>query len=60
MGFLVSYIFKGRFFFVVLHHIFYLALVYGHREIAVQFNADVADGMPWKFIPTQREVPFLL
>lgn len=30
------------------------------REIAVQFNADVADGMPWKFIPTQREVPFLL
>ncbi|KAL2523041.1 Cytochrome [Forsythia ovata] len=26
------------------------------REIAVQFNADVADGMPWKFVPTQREV----
>ncbi|KAK4376605.1 hypothetical protein RND71_002901 [Anisodus tanguticus] len=26
------------------------------REIAVQFNADVADDMPWKFIPTQREV----
>ncbi|XP_066369142.1 cytochrome c oxidase assembly protein COX11, mitochondrial-like [Miscanthus floridulus] len=26
------------------------------REIIVQFNADVADGMPWKFIPTQREV----
>ncbi|XP_031385757.1 cytochrome c oxidase assembly protein COX11, mitochondrial isoform X1 [Punica granatum] len=26
------------------------------REIAVQFNADVADGMPWKFTPTQREV----
>ncbi|XP_031285713.1 cytochrome c oxidase assembly protein COX11, mitochondrial isoform X2 [Pistacia vera] len=25
------------------------------REIVVQFNADVADGMPWKFIPTQRE-----
>lgn len=23
----------------------------------MQFNADVADGMPWKFIPTQREVP---
>ncbi|RYR08279.1 hypothetical protein Ahy_B05g075878 [Arachis hypogaea] len=21
----------------------------------VQFNADIADGMPWKFIPTQRE-----
>ncbi|KAF3444272.1 hypothetical protein FNV43_RR13962 [Rhamnella rubrinervis] len=27
-----------------------------NREIVVQFNADVADGMPWKFIPTQREV----
>ncbi|XP_024021077.1 cytochrome c oxidase assembly protein COX11, mitochondrial [Morus notabilis] len=26
------------------------------REIVVQFNADVADGMPWRFIPTQREV----
>ncbi|KAJ4974290.1 hypothetical protein NE237_007464 [Protea cynaroides] len=26
------------------------------REIVVQFNADVADGMQWKFIPTQREV----
>lgn len=26
------------------------------REIIVQFNADVADGMPWKFLPTQREV----
>ncbi|PKI78634.1 hypothetical protein CRG98_001011 [Punica granatum] len=26
------------------------------REIAVQFNADVADGMQWKFTPTQREV----
>ncbi|XP_073151631.1 cytochrome c oxidase assembly protein COX11, mitochondrial [Henckelia pumila] len=26
------------------------------REIIVQFNADVADGMPWKFVPTQREV----
>lgn len=25
----------------------------------VQFNADVADGMPWKFIPTQREVLLL-
>ncbi|RVW41740.1 Cytochrome c oxidase assembly protein COX11, mitochondrial [Vitis vinifera] len=25
------------------------------REIVVQFNADVADGMQWKFIPTQRE-----
>lgn len=27
-----------------------------NREIVVQFNADVADGMPWKFVPTQREV----
>ncbi|WCJ33305.1 cytochrome c oxidase assembly protein CtaG / Cox11 family [Euphorbia peplus] len=26
------------------------------REIVVQFNADVADGMQWKFISTQREV----
>ncbi|WVZ07503.1 hypothetical protein V8G54_020849 [Vigna mungo] len=26
------------------------------QEIVVQFNADVADGMQWKFIPTQREV----
>ncbi|KAK9094459.1 hypothetical protein Scep_025928 [Stephania cephalantha] len=26
------------------------------REIVVQFNADVADGLQWKFIPTQREV----
>ncbi|XP_021760379.1 cytochrome c oxidase assembly protein COX11, mitochondrial-like [Chenopodium quinoa] len=26
------------------------------REIMVQFNADVADGMQWKFTPTQREV----
>lgn len=26
------------------------------REVVVQFNADVSDGMPWKFIPTQREV----
>ncbi|GLT95802.1 hypothetical protein SLE2022_134640 [Rubroshorea leprosula] len=26
------------------------------REIVVQFNADVSDGMEWKFIPTQREV----
>ncbi|KAG5228129.1 hypothetical protein OIU78_009640 [Salix suchowensis] len=26
------------------------------REIAVKFNADVGDGMPWKFAPTQREV----
>ncbi|KAL7608916.1 hypothetical protein Lser_V15G12093 [Lactuca serriola] len=27
-----------------------------NREIVVHFNADVSDGMPWKFIPTQREV----
>lgn len=26
------------------------------RQIVVQFNADIADGMPWKFTPTQREV----
>jgi len=22
----------------------------------VQFNADIADGMQWKFVPAQREV----
>ncbi|KAJ7566833.1 hypothetical protein O6H91_02G120400 [Diphasiastrum complanatum] len=26
------------------------------RELVVQFNADVADGMPWRFTPSQREV----
>ena len=26
----------------------------------MQFNADVADGMQWKFTPTQREVCFRL
>lgn len=26
------------------------------RQIVVQFNADIADGLPWKFAPTQREV----
>ncbi|KAK9811383.1 hypothetical protein WJX72_002970 [[Myrmecia] bisecta] len=26
------------------------------REITVSFNADVSDGMPWKFVPTQRSV----
>ncbi|KAF8102655.1 hypothetical protein N665_0197s0019 [Sinapis alba] len=26
------------------------------REIVVQFNAGVADGMQWKFTPTQTEV----
>ncbi|KAK9094478.1 hypothetical protein Scep_025947 [Stephania cephalantha] len=33
-----------------------LHLVCDYREIVVQFNADVADGLQWKFIPTQREV----
>lgn len=27
-----------------------------YREITVQFNADVSDGLQWKFIPTQRQV----
>eukprot|EP00850_Spirogloea_muscicola_P015434 SM000118S25577 [mRNA] locus=s118:124652:126237:+ [translate_table: standard] len=26
------------------------------RELVVHFNADVADGMPWRFHPSQREV----
>ena len=26
------------------------------RQITVSFNADVNDGMPWKFQPTQRSV----
>merc|ERR1712137_930419 len=26
------------------------------RSILVEFNADVTDGMPWKFRPTQRAV----
>ena len=26
------------------------------REITISFNADVNDGMPWKFHPTQRSV----
>ncbi|KAF7144323.1 hypothetical protein RHSIM_Rhsim05G0054900 [Rhododendron simsii] len=30
------------------------------REIVVQFNADVADGMPRKFIHTQREVLYFI
>jgi len=25
-------------------------------EIVVQFNADIADGMPWKVVSTQKEV----
>lgn len=32
---------------------------YVSRELVVQFNADVADGMPWKFTPTQREVSMI-
>nr|VDD16684.1 unnamed protein product [Brassica rapa] len=34
----------------------YYTSVSKNREIVVQFNADVADGMQWKFTPTQREV----
>ncbi|XLR27311.1 hypothetical protein S83_055211, partial [Arachis hypogaea] len=30
--------------------------ILSNLEIIVQFNADIADGMPWKFTPTQREV----
>jgi cytochrome c oxidase assembly protein subunit 11 len=26
------------------------------RELTVTFNADVSDGLPWKFVPTQRSV----
>jgi cytochrome c oxidase assembly protein subunit 11 len=26
------------------------------RELTVSFNADVTDGLPWKFVPTQRAV----
>ena len=26
------------------------------RQLTVTFNADVSDGMPWKFRPTQRSV----
>ena len=28
----------------------------GDREIIVQFNADVAGGLPWRFKPGQREI----
>ncbi|KAG2241406.1 hypothetical protein Bca52824_096610 [Brassica carinata] len=46
---------------VPLYRTFCQATGYGgtvqHKEeIVVQFNADVADGMQWKFTPTQREV----
>jgi len=26
------------------------------RKVTVSFNADVADGMPWRFVPAQRSV----
>lgn len=26
------------------------------REVTVTFNADVTDGMPWRFVPAQRSV----
>ncbi|EFN54189.1 hypothetical protein CHLNCDRAFT_31751 [Chlorella variabilis] len=26
------------------------------RQVTVYFNSDVADGMPWRFVPTQRSV----
>ena len=26
------------------------------RELTVTFNADVNDGMPWRFLPSQRAV----
>ena len=26
------------------------------RDVTVSFNADVADGMPWRFVPAQRSV----
>ncbi|KFM23280.1 Cytochrome c oxidase assembly protein ctaG [Auxenochlorella protothecoides] len=26
------------------------------RQLTVSFNADVSDGMPWKFVPTQRSI----
>ena len=26
------------------------------RNITITFNADVADGLPWRFVPTQRSV----
>jgi cytochrome c oxidase assembly protein Cox11 len=40
------------------HYFLIKAVQFVFRDITVQFNADVADGMPWKFIPTQREVGF--
>lgn len=26
------------------------------RTLTVTFNADVSDGMPWRFVPTQRSI----
>lgn len=33
-----------------------LCMSNAEREITVYFTADAADGMPWKFRPTQRMV----
>jgi cytochrome c oxidase assembly protein subunit 11 len=30
------------------------------REITVTFNADVNDGMPWRFLPSQRAVKVMV
>ena len=27
-----------------------------NREVVISFNADVAEGMPWRFVPTQKSV----
>jgi len=26
------------------------------REVVISFNSDVADGLPWRFTPTQKSV----
>lgn len=26
------------------------------REVVISFNADVAEGLPWRFVPTQKSV----
>ena len=33
-----------------------LAKAAAERELTVSFNADVSDGLPWKFVPCQRSV----
>ena len=33
-----------------------LAQAAAERELTVSFNADVSDGLPWKFVPCQRSV----